>query len=60
MIYGTNTSQSWATGIKLYNGSRPTEDINFPNSIVRYVIYVPPSEDSALQLNICEMEVVGK
>ncbi|XP_052105008.1 receptor-type tyrosine-protein phosphatase epsilon-like [Mytilus californianus] len=57
-VYASNTSSSWETGTVLYDGKTLPTEINF-FAVLRFLTYVPPTQDPFFVLEICEIGVIG-
>lgn len=56
MVYCSNTSNYLVDGSVLYQGERPTTNIEV-YTVCRYITYAPPATSG---VEVCEIEIGGK
>ncbi|CAG2230439.1 MEGF10_11 [Mytilus edulis] len=57
-VFCSNTTDSWADGVVLYNAEYDNEDIPV-FAVCKYIIYIPPILYGNTKLDICEIEIGG-
>ncbi|XP_076106748.1 uncharacterized protein LOC143075016 [Mytilus galloprovincialis] len=57
-VYCSNSTDSWADGIVLYNAEYDNKDIPV-FAVCKYVIYIPPILNGNSKIDICEIEIGG-
>lgn len=58
-IYASNSSGDPAKGTVLYHGESLPQNIS-TNAIFRYLTFVPDNRSALLELEICEIGIVGE
>ncbi|XP_076072679.1 uncharacterized protein LOC143044511 isoform X2 [Mytilus galloprovincialis] len=57
-LYASNTSNSWKTGTILFEDQFLPTRINV-SAVFRYLTYVPPSQGTSAELEVCEIGILG-
>ncbi|XP_063443552.1 multiple epidermal growth factor-like domains protein 11 isoform X2 [Mytilus trossulus] len=57
-LYASNTSNSWKTGTILFEDQFLPTRINV-SAVLRYLTYVPPSQGTSAELEVCEIGILG-
>ncbi|VDI55259.1 Hypothetical predicted protein [Mytilus galloprovincialis] len=58
-IYTSNDSNTWESGTVLYNGTILPTEIHF-DAVFRFLIYVPPVQNPTIELELCEIGIIGE
>lgn len=58
-IYASNDSNTWNSGIVLYNGTFLPTEINI-QAVFRFLTYVRPVRNPLTELELCEIGIIGK
>lgn len=58
-IYASNSSEDLEKGTVLYHGESLPQNISI-NAIFRYLTFVPDNKSAVIELDICEIGIVGE